>query len=272
MIARPRRRQGFSLIELLINLAIISALVGIALPFYQGYTYQTQSSKARYDIATLRNAIQRFDQFSGRLTGSSLDPLLGTYLQELPTDPWANEYVLDGSLAILGTLGSDGIPDGEDSDQDILVQYVKYLTPVKASYEGPFGPPKAENVLTLRFSRPFGIVAGMLADVPWDIVLVPDPASPGIPLYNLGFQVDGSATNPAEGLLGLRCVNPALNFSRTPVRADDLVNLAPLVLSITEVAEAGGPIDEVAFYYMHGPVPAESGLGSSGLRLQRGPP
>ncbi len=266
-------RRGFSLIELLLNLAIIGALVGIAVPLYQDFIYTAQRSKAGYDLEVIKGAISRFESKDGMFSGTSMKPLLGRHLSEIPVDPWGSQYFVEGNLGVIGTLGSDGAPYGDLSDQDITVHYKPYLIPIRVGYTGGFGVPSSDNVLTLRTNKVFGVVSGMEAQAANDVVLVRSVDEPPIPLSQLGFQYSPTDTKPGQGLLVLKCCsapNPNVDppgAPRFPIRAGDLVNLSGLVLSITEYPIFGGPLAEAADDFIYGTLPATSSLG--GLVIER---
>jgi hypothetical protein len=121
------------------------------------------------------------------------------------------------------------------------------------------------------------MVSGMEAQAPDDVVLVKDPALPLLPLSQLGFQIDLMHTQPSEGLLSLVCCtipNPNRDLPtpatapRVPVRAGDLINFSPLVLSITEVPAAGSALYEAPEDYLLGTKPADTADG--GIRLEMG--
>lgn len=264
----PLRRRAFSLIELLINLAIISALVGMAVATYEGFTYEAQNAKARQDLETFRKAIQRYEQGGRKLSGTSISVLVGTELQELPVDPWGLDYVLDGNLGLLASLGADGRLYGSGADRDIITRYNAFLTPVDAVYKGPFGPPKLGNKVCLTTSKVFGILPGMSDQVAKDIVLVrKHGAVPFVPLGLLGFTLDWGETRPNDGILVLTCTNPALNTWNIPIAGNDLVNFSPMIISFAERPSEGSPFAEDIGNFVLGPRPFASDI--LGLKLRR---
>ncbi len=149
---RERSGAGFSLIELLIVVAILAALVGTAVPWFQDNLAEAQRTKALRDLAEINRAIVHYEQKEGKLLlGTSLGPLLGRYMQEIPPDPWGNPYLWDGAVGFLGTYGADTRPGGSGGDADSIVRGMEYrgtwypVAPVfltRAQYRGAWGPPR----------------------------------------------------------------------------------------------------------------------------------
>lgn len=64
---KKHNQQGFTLIELMIVIAIIGILASIAIPQYQVYTQRTEASSAIANIRTLQVAIQEHFSTEGSL-------------------------------------------------------------------------------------------------------------------------------------------------------------------------------------------------------------
>lgn len=139
-------KRGFSLIELLVVVAIIAILIGVAAPYYADYVKQSKNTKALQDLDVLKQAIVLYNSqedrsYQGMLaTTSPYLPILGEndfkglqgrYLTYIPVDPWGKNYKLDPYGAFVYSEG----PDSRTKSDDIRDYYVKELALVKIEWE-----------------------------------------------------------------------------------------------------------------------------------------
>ncbi len=86
-IAPARRSAGYTLIELIIVMAIISILVAIAVPMYQKSLIRTKESLLKNNLFTLRTVIDEYT-FDKQKAPQTLDDLVNDgYLRGIPMDP-----------------------------------------------------------------------------------------------------------------------------------------------------------------------------------------
>ena len=84
---RSGRRTGYTLIELIIVMAIISILVSIAVPLYQKSLLRTKESLLKNNLFTLRTVIDEYT-FDKQKAPQTLEDLVGEgYLRAVPIDP-----------------------------------------------------------------------------------------------------------------------------------------------------------------------------------------
>lgn len=148
MLPRPSHKQrkqrdhdgGFTLVELLVVLVILSMVMGLVGPRVLGYLTDARARSANLQIESLAGAMDLFFLDMGRYPsqGEGLEALVkeqpsfsgwnGPYLQksDLPQDPWGNPYRYkapdpSGNYKII-SLGSDGREGGEDDAADIVSQ------------------------------------------------------------------------------------------------------------------------------------------------------
>lgn len=81
------RRNGFTLIELVVVLAILSLLLTIAVPRYLRTIENGRVSVQKQNIAALRDAIDKFHGDQGRYPESLDELVTARYLRAVPLDP-----------------------------------------------------------------------------------------------------------------------------------------------------------------------------------------
>ena len=94
-----RNKSGFTLIEIILVVVIISILAGIAIPRMGGKTERAKISQAKSNIVALGMAIQEYEMMNGEYP-ASLDQLLdeskgGPFMEKkaIPLDPWEKPFV-----------------------------------------------------------------------------------------------------------------------------------------------------------------------------------
>ena len=82
-----RSRRGFTLIEIMIVMTIISILVSIAVPLYQASIRRARESVLRNNLFTLRTVIDEYS-FDKKKAPQTLQDLVSEgYLRQIPIDP-----------------------------------------------------------------------------------------------------------------------------------------------------------------------------------------
>ena len=86
---RPIRsgKQGYTLIELIIVMAIISILVSIAVPLYQKSLLRTKESLLKNNLFTLRTVIDEYTYDKQKAPQALQDLVTEGYLRDVPMDP-----------------------------------------------------------------------------------------------------------------------------------------------------------------------------------------
>jgi general secretion pathway protein G len=107
------REDGFTLIELMIVMAIIVILVGIAAGNYSKSVLRSKEAVLKQDLQEMRKAIDNYTM-DKQAAPQSLDDLVPQYLHTIPVDPISNAKdwvpVVD-SVVLTPDQASSGITD-----------------------------------------------------------------------------------------------------------------------------------------------------------------
>jgi general secretion pathway protein G len=131
-----RGERGFTLIEVMVVIVILSILAAIIVPRIMDRPDKARMVKAQADIRALESALNlyRLDNHNYPTTDEGLEALVqkpadapswkeGGYIARMPKDPWGKPYQYlnpgtHGSIDIF-SLGADGQPGGEGKNADI---------------------------------------------------------------------------------------------------------------------------------------------------------
>jgi general secretion pathway protein G len=86
-----RRVFGFTLIELMIVIAITSILLAMAVPMYQKSVVRAKESVLRQNLFTLRTVIDEFTYDKAKAPQSLQDLVSEGYLRQVPVDPMTGQ-------------------------------------------------------------------------------------------------------------------------------------------------------------------------------------
>lgn len=131
--------RGFSLIEVLVAVAIIGIMAALIVPRLMSRPDEARVVSAKQGIASVVSALKlyRLDNFryptqeqglKALVERPTLDPIpanwpVGGYLDRAPKDPWGNDYVYRNpgqrSEVEVISLGADGRPGGTGVNADI---------------------------------------------------------------------------------------------------------------------------------------------------------
>jgi general secretion pathway protein G len=135
---KVRSNQGFTLLEIIVVVAIIAILAAYIAPKVAGRVDDARISKAKSDIRVLESSLElyKLDNFVYPSGDQGLDALVnrpsgdnarnwreGGYIKKLTKDPWGNEYRYlypgsNGEFDIY-SLGADAAVGGESEAADI---------------------------------------------------------------------------------------------------------------------------------------------------------
>ncbi|MDD4816588.1 MAG: type II secretion system major pseudopilin GspG [Victivallaceae bacterium] len=129
-----KRKNGFTLLEVMIVLMLLVILAGAVTPAYLNYLKKARVQTAKSESKLLSDAVDHYYLEVG-VYPSSLKALVGNadnnekwdgpYIKgKLPVDPWGNAYILEvpgkeGDFDVI-SRGSDGKSGGDGDAADIF--------------------------------------------------------------------------------------------------------------------------------------------------------
>ncbi len=84
-------KRGFTLIELMIVMAIISILVAVAVPLYQRSVIRAKEAVLRQNLFSMRTVLDEYTYDKAKAPQSLQDLVTEGYLRQIPMDPITGE-------------------------------------------------------------------------------------------------------------------------------------------------------------------------------------
>jgi general secretion pathway protein G len=154
MATKLKHNSGYTLIELMVVVGIISVLSGIAIPAFNSLGDKAKIAEATSDLKNLQLALEMLaidtEMWPGPndvgqiansevwdlnspeaglvVTDGSFPDWDGPYVPAVPKDPWGNDYFFDPDYdvdgtdyAVLGSFGPNGVGPNVYDDDDIIL-------------------------------------------------------------------------------------------------------------------------------------------------------
>jgi general secretion pathway protein G len=110
------RRNGFTIIELMVVMTIISILVSMAVPFYQKSILRAKESVLRNNLFTMRTVIDEYTYDKQKAPQTLQDLVSEGYLRVVPRDPMTDS---DSNWKIIMEDASGSVNQNESGIFDV---------------------------------------------------------------------------------------------------------------------------------------------------------
>lgn len=87
MVKLTGRWGGFTLIEVLVVMAIVATLLSLVAPRYFETMERSKETTLRHDLSVMRDAIDKYYSDKGAYPDTLEDLVYGQYLRSIPDDP-----------------------------------------------------------------------------------------------------------------------------------------------------------------------------------------
>jgi general secretion pathway protein G len=119
-------RRGFTLVEIMVVVAIIVTILSIAVPFYTTAMVRARESVLQSNLFTMRSVIDQYT-YDKEEPPQSLDELVSEgYLREIPIDPFTESRDTWQMINDAGPTGESGLYDVRSGSDRIALNGTPY--------------------------------------------------------------------------------------------------------------------------------------------------
>jgi general secretion pathway protein G len=126
------RRRGFTLLELMIVMVIMTILISIAIPVFKGIYLRSRETVLKTNLHSLREVIDQYTADKKKAPQSLQDLVDAGYFRELPIDPITGQrdsWVTEFSTTVASPDQTDsGIVDVRSGSGNISSEGTAYNT------------------------------------------------------------------------------------------------------------------------------------------------
>ena len=86
MLSRKKRRNGFTLVEIILVIVIIGIMAAIILPKFAGKTDSAKIAKTKANLASIRSALRLYQSDNSGTYPAALSDLVPDYIRRIPDE------------------------------------------------------------------------------------------------------------------------------------------------------------------------------------------
>jgi prepilin-type N-terminal cleavage/methylation domain len=123
-------RSGFTLIELMIVMAIVTILISMAVPLYQRSVIRAKESVLKSNLFTLRSVIDQYTVDKQKAPQTLQDLVTEGYLRQVPVDPMTGssetwQIIMEDALSSVNQM-EPGIYDVRSGSDQVSLDGTRY--------------------------------------------------------------------------------------------------------------------------------------------------
>lgn len=124
--APNRSRRGFTLVEVMVVMAIVVTILAIAVPFYTTAMVRAKESVLQSNLFTIRSVIDQYT-YDKEAPPQSLEDLVNEgYLREVPLDPFTESRTTWNVINDSGPTGEPGVYDVRSGSDRVSLNGTPY--------------------------------------------------------------------------------------------------------------------------------------------------
>ncbi|MCC2717233.1 prepilin-type N-terminal cleavage/methylation domain-containing protein [Finegoldia magna] len=112
-----KKKKGFTLLELLVVLAILAILIAIAIPVYKGQKEKAAITAHNANVRVLETAVESYRQDHGEYP-KNVDALKGNYIKSVPKVPVSNNENLKNQKYLINKTTGEISPAEIHNDNE----------------------------------------------------------------------------------------------------------------------------------------------------------
>ena len=121
-----RKQRGFTLVELMVVMAILLTIISIAVPMYTTAMVRAKESVLQSNLFTIRSVIDQYT-YDKESPPQSLEDLVAEgYLRQVPVDPFTESSDTWEIISDIGPSGESGVFDVKSGSDRVSLNGTAY--------------------------------------------------------------------------------------------------------------------------------------------------
>ncbi len=121
-----RLLRGFTLVELMVVLAILLTIISIAVPMYHTALVRSKEAVLRHNLSTMRHLIDQYTYDKEAPPQSLEDLVTDGYIRSIPYDPFTQEKDSWEEISDTGPTGESGLFDVKSGSDHTAIDGTPY--------------------------------------------------------------------------------------------------------------------------------------------------